>query len=70
MHPRADEQRNACEARSETVEATARDKQHDERGCGADDDGTGERLEAADAVAEPPLHCDLNRPAEPGDECE
>ena len=37
---------------------------------GADEHGARERLEAADAVAEPALGGDLHRPAEAGDECE
>ena len=41
-----------------------------ERGRPTDDEGTGERFEATDAVAKPPLHRYLNRPADSGNECE
>ena len=58
----------AGESRAEAVGAPARDKQHDEPGEPRDDDGTRQRLDAADAVAEPSLHGDLGRPAEPGEE--
>ena len=60
----------ARESLAETADAPARDEEDDERQGGADEHGARQRLEAADAVAEPSLGGDLHRPAEAGDERE